>query len=234
MFLYQTLNAIFKIRCVNLKPLTLKRNLKKNHLIHWKKAVKLWDHSVSLWVKSMNLLTIWVRPMKVIGLYLISPRFKKVICSWYVFLNTCILSSKASNTIFILKFLLGIGKEQIKQLKGIRFAKEIDLRIMDFNYVESTDDDMNRSRYGMVVLAKSGDEIGCMYVLYKMDFKIASSKMRSLLWGLFKWEGPNNSKIAGVVKSRSFHNFFRTKAMEEFYKEGVIDSVNYVKSLESC
>lgn len=105
---------------------------------------------------------------------------------------------------------------------------------MDFNYVESIDDDMNRLWYGMVVLVKLGDEIGCMYVLYKMDFKIVFLKMWLLLWGFFKWEGFNNSKIVGVVKSWLFYNFFWIKVMEEFYKEGVIDLVNYVKSLEFC
>lgn len=103
---------------------------------------------------------------------------------------------------------------------------------MDFKFNMDNNDDMYRSRYGMVVLAKSGDKIGCMYVLYKMDFKIAVSKEKSLLWGLFKWTVSDPNNIASVVNDASFHNFFRKKAIEEFYKEGIIDSINYVSKLE--
>lgn len=124
----------------------------------------------------------------------------------------------------------GIDEEEIKQLKGIKFSKLQTHHFLDFNYVKSNDDDMNRLRYGMVVLAKSGDQLGCMYVLYKMDFKIAKppTNMLSILWGFFRWEVSNPSKIAGVVQSPLFQNFFRKKAIEEFHKEGIIDSINYV------
>lgn len=128
----------------------------------------------------------------------------------------------------------GIGEKEKAKLKGIKWTQQLQTRIMDFKFNMDKNDDMYKSRYGMVVLAKSGDTIGCMYVLYKMDFKIAVSKTRSLLWGLFNWEvsGPNN--ITRVVNSASFHNFFRMKAIDEFYKEGIIDSINEVSRLALC
>lgn len=83
----------------------------------------------------------------------------------------------------------------------------------------------------MVVMAKSGDRVECNYVLYKMDFRIAVSKERSILWGLFRWESTDPDKTAQLVNDMSFPNFFRTKAIEEFYKEGIIESINYVRTI---
>lgn len=116
-------------------------------------------------------------------------------------------------------------------MRGIKWTPKLETQIMEFKFNMDSNDDMYKSRYGMVVLAISGDTIGCMYVLYKMDFKIAVSKMRSLLWGLFKWEVSDPNNIAGVVNSDSFRNFFRMKAIKEFYKEGIIDKINEVSSL---
>lgn len=121
-------------------------------------------------------------------------------------------------------------------MKGIEWSQKLETQIMEFKFNMDSNDDIYKSRYGMVVLASSGDKIGCMYVLYKMDFQIAITKMRSLLWGLFKWEVKcdPNPNFARVVNSDSFHNFFRMKAINEFYKEGIIDSINDVSSLAFC
>lgn len=135
---------------------------------------------------------------------------------------------------FSLNIFIGIGEKEKAQLKGIKWTQQLETRIMDFKFNIDDNDDIYKSRYGMVVLAKSGDTIGCMYVLYKMEFKIAVSERRSLLWGLFNWEVSDPNNIARVVNGASFHNFFRKKAIEEFYKEGIIDSISDVSSIELC
>lgn len=103
--------------------------------------------------------------------------------------------------------------------------------MMDFKYNVDNIDDMYRSRYGMVVLAKSGNRIDCMYVLFKLDFKLAAYK-RSILWGLFEWTSSSN--FSKNVNDASFRNFFRKKALEAFYNQGIIDSFQIVESLENA
>lgn len=102
---------------------------------------------------------------------------------------------------------------------------------MEFKFNMDSNDDMYKLWYGMVVLVILGDIIGCMYVLYKMDFKIVVFKMWLFLWGLFKWEVFDFNNIVCVVNSDMFCNFFWMKVIKEFYKEGIIDIINEVSSL---
>lgn len=125
----------------------------------------------------------------------------------------------------------GIGENGKQKLKTIKFCDKVQHLIRQFKFNVDTEDNIFRARYGMVVMAKSGDRVQCKYVLYKMDFRIAVSKERSILWGLFRWESTDPDKTAQLVNDMSFPNFFRTKAIEEFYKEGIIESINYVGTI---
>lgn len=125
----------------------------------------------------------------------------------------------------------GIGENGKQKLKTINFCDKAQHLIRQFKFNVDTEDNIFRARYGMVVMAKSGDRVECNYVLYKMDFRIAVSKERSILWGLFRWESTDPDKTAQLVNDMSFPNFFRTKAIEEFYKEGIIESINYVRTI---
>ena len=94
----------------------------------------------------------------------------------------------------------------------------------------------------MVAFGKSADRkfIDCMYVLYKMDFKIApqeivTKKNHSVLFGLVKWQTTEREYVErtlGVKSIKQLQNFFRVKALQRFYNEGLIDSINYVPSIE--
>lgn len=127
----------------------------------------------------------------------------------------------------------GIGENEKKKLKGAKLSRRFTNHFMEFKYNMEKKDDMFRARYGMVALAKADNNIDCAYVLYKMDFKLMPAEQHSRLWGLIKWEVPDHEKVkeyGQIITSKSFLNFFRKKALEAFYREGVIEKINYVSS----
>ena len=111
---------------------------------------------------------------------------------------------------------------------------------MEFKYNKK---DNSGARYGMVAFGKSEDKksIDCMYVLYKMDFKIAPQEIvtikdHSILWGLIKWQTTETKLVEhtlGVKSIKLLQNFFRLKALQGFYKEGLIETINYVPSIDN-
>ena len=88
--------------------------------------------------------------------------------------------------------------------------------------------------------SKDGKFVDCMYCLYKLDFKVAperivTTKEKSILWGLKKWqtvEEEERERALGVVSLKRIKNFFRFKALQGFYNEGLIDEINVVPSIE--
>jgi len=64
---------------------------------------------------------------------------------------------------------------------------------------------------------------------------IATSIRDSFIWGLLEWTTMTTyteERALGEKTIKTLQNFFRNKALEGFYKEGVIDSINYVQSLD--
>ena len=133
----------------------------------------------------------------------------------------------------------GIDEEMRKKMNGIEWAKEWAYKVMEFKYNASSD---SSARYGMIAFGKSKDGkfVDCMYCLYKLDFKVAperiiTKKEHSVLWGLVKWETVEErvqERVLGVKSLKRIKNFFRFKALEGFYKEGLIDQINVVPSIE--
>ena len=136
-------------------------------------------------------------------------------------------------------FISGIDKEMRKKLNGIKWTGKWSHKIYEFKYNKG---DTSGARYGMVAFGKSADRkfIDCMYVLYKMDFKIApqvivTKKNHSAFWGLKKWQTVETKVVErtlGIKSIKQLQNFFRVKALQRFYNEGLIDSINYVASIE--
>lgn len=95
----------------------------------------------------------------------------------------------------------------------------------------------SNARYGMIAFGKSkdGQEIDCMYILYKMDFKLAPRKIttkkeHSLLFGLINWNTISKETEESCLDFKmveDLQNFFRLKALKGFYNEGLIDKINY-------
>lgn len=95
-------------------------------------------------------------------------------------------------------------------------------------------------RYGILVFGRSPDKkyVDCLYVLFKMDFKLASKER--LAGG--KGESPCSKPPSNVLstpkkmswskESKEFQNFVRMKALEECCKEGLIEKIKYVHALE--
>ncbi|CAH3160976.1 unnamed protein product [Porites evermanni] len=133
----------------------------------------------------------------------------------------------------------GIDEEMRKKMNGIEWAKEWAYKVMEFKYNASSD---SSARYGMIAFGKSKDGkfVDCMYCLYKLDFKVAperiiTTKHHSSFWGLIKWQTVDEKeqeRVLGVKPLKRIQNFFRFKALEGFYKEGLIDEINVVPSIE--
>ena len=133
----------------------------------------------------------------------------------------------------------GIDEEMRKKMNGIEWAGEWAYKVMEFKYNASSD---SSARYGMIAFGKSKDGkfVDCMYCLYKLDFKVAperiiTTKHHSSLWGLIKWQTvgeKEQERVLGVKPLKRIQNFFRFKALEGFYKEGLIDEINVVPSIE--
>ena len=109
--------------------------------------------------------------------------------------------------------------------------------------VDLKPDEKSTIRYGMIGFGKSPDQkhVACMYVMFGSHFEFAphvriESKERSILWGL--WKKTTSERVETQVTLsegtiRRLKNFFRFKALEGFMKEGVIDKINFVHSLDA-
>ena len=103
-------------------------------------------------------------------------------------------------------------------------------------------EDESSIRYGMIGFGKSPDKttVACMYVMFWAKFEFANDieyhqDTRSILWGLGKWTKTTKTEKAKVINEgmiRQLKNFFRFKALEGFMKEGIIDRINYVPTID--
>ena len=133
----------------------------------------------------------------------------------------------------------GIDGEMRKKMNGIQWSSEWAYKVVEFKNNKSSG---SAARYGMIAFGKSKDGkfVDCMYCLYKLDFEVTPSriittKQHSSLWGLFTWqtvEEQEKKRELGVKSLKRIQNFFRYKALEGFYKEGLIDRINLVPSIE--
>lgn len=133
----------------------------------------------------------------------------------------------------------GIDDSLRKKMDGIKWAAEWSYKIYEFKYNKTGS---SGARYGMVAFGKSADKqtIDCMYVLYKMDFKVApkeivTKKKHSAMLGLINWTTTDTKLVEqtlGIKSIKLLQNFFRLKALQGFYKEGLIESINYVPSID--
>ncbi|XP_052765132.1 uncharacterized protein LOC128206597 [Mya arenaria] len=133
----------------------------------------------------------------------------------------------------------GIDIATRRKMEGILFSREawkhelIEWKINTGNE--------SGSRYGMIAFCKSPDGLflDCMCVLYKMNFKVSPQRLiktrdKSALFGLITWtttEEQVQERTLGAYSIKRLKNFFRLKALKGFYHEGIIDSIDYVRSL---
>lgn len=137
----------------------------------------------------------------------------------------------------------GMDDDTIRRAKAIKFSRRgLEIKIVEWKFNKDEKVDKSGARYGMMALCRSADQkaVDYMYVIYSMDFKIApkeivTEKKHSWLWGLFSYTTQDIKKVErslGVKSIKSLQNFFRMKALQGFYSEGLIDSINYVPSIE--
>lgn len=123
----------------------------------------------------------------------------------------------------------------------IKFSKTGQDKIIEFKFNK---DDNSAARYGMIALGRSEDNklVECMYVMFKIDFKLAPKEWviknkRSALFGSCSWttrKVVKEERSIGTETIKNLQNFFRLKALEEFQRERLINSINYVQSLEDA
>lgn len=134
----------------------------------------------------------------------------------------------------------GIDDAVRKKMDGVLFTdKSWEYQIIEWNFKKADD---SGAKYGMIAfgISKDHQHVDCMYVLYKMDFKIAPQKIVTktrdvFLYGLFstsKEEVEYKERTLGLKSIQAMQNFFRAKALQGFYEQGLIESINYVSSLE--
>lgn len=131
----------------------------------------------------------------------------------------------------------GIDSQMRKKMNAIGFAGTWDNKIVEWKF---NADETSAARYGMLAFGKSSDEkyIDCMYLLYKIDFNLAPTERvttDSMYYGLMAWTTTTvhkESRKLGLDNIKQLQNFFRLKALNGFYNEGVIDRINYVRSIE--
>lgn len=133
----------------------------------------------------------------------------------------------------------GIDDQVKRKMMVIKNCRLWQNKIIEWKFNKG---DNSGARYGMIALGKSPDRkfVDCMYVMYMMNFKIAprelvNKKRHSVLGGLYSWttrKVVKEERSLGSESIKRLQNFFRLKALEAFQREGLIQSVNYVHSLE--
>ncbi|XP_062590942.1 uncharacterized protein LOC134252472 [Saccostrea cucullata] len=128
----------------------------------------------------------------------------------------------------------GIDMKTRQKMDGILYGDTWEYKIIEWKYNCNAD---SSARYGMIAFGKSPDKefVDCMYVLYKLDIEISSGAMltrrnNGTILGALAYTpvpGPMSS-----ISVKNFQNFFRYKALQGFYKEGLIDHINDVPSIE--
>lgn len=130
----------------------------------------------------------------------------------------------------------GINDDAKKRLRGALFSRGTTVNnFVDFKACKK---DSSSFGYGMIAFGYSpdGQEVDCKIILYKMNFKKAVKleiKEHSKLFGFMKWTTTEETSydLEGD-QIKAFQNYFRLKALQGFYNEGFIDSINYVSSIE--
>lgn len=135
----------------------------------------------------------------------------------------------------------GIDAKMRQKMNGILLTTEWSHKLFEFNI---KDTETSGAHYGIVAFGKSADgqKVDCIYTLYKMEFEIAPEEQyitqdHSYLWGLINWQTTDLKIVErrlGMKTLNKLRNFLHYKAMNAFYKEGYIDSINYVDSIEEA
>lgn len=125
-------------------------------------------------------------------------------------------------------------------MEGVLFVEETwEYKILEWKFNTGSD---SGALYGMMAFGKSPDKkyFDCMYVVYTMDFKISkreiiTEKKHTILFGIYSWtteDVERSDRKIGTKSAKALQNFFRLKALQGFYKEGVTESICYVDSLD--
>ena len=127
----------------------------------------------------------------------------------------------------------GIDEKTRKKMEGILLSVEWAHKVVEFKY--NCKSSGYGARYGMIAFGKSRDGkfVDCMYCIYKLDFKVAPRIITTQpsLWGLLTGqtvEEQEKKRSLDFKSLKRIQNFFRFKALEGFYKEGLIDKINVV------
>ena len=133
----------------------------------------------------------------------------------------------------------GVSEDVIEDLRQIEFCDDMEEQVKSFKMETNA----CSGRYGMIALACKSGKIDLMYTIYTVSFKMADkveeiTKQKSLFGILFgkmeKETRRTEFKFGFKDVNRIQENYIRGKALQSFCNEGLIPSINYVKSLDEC
>ena len=130
-----------------------------------------------------------------------------------------------------------------RKMDGALFSEETWSHKL-FNWTVGVNENNSAAYYGMIAfgISPDGKYFDAMHVVYRIDFKllprqIITQNKHSILhvFGLVSWTTTSEHMQPAKISTHTvklLENFFRFKAMEGFYKEGIIDSINYVNQID--
>lgn len=127
--------------------------------------------------------------------------------------------------------LKGLSIQDKKKWDIIRFAEEWKSETLEWKFIDQKHKDQG-GRYVIAAFVKSSDEkfVDCMLATYKLDFELTANELlpvNSIFSRIYRWLVNDNGIV--VADNDKFQSYFRYKALKEFQKQGIIETIFFTK-----
>lgn len=129
------------------------------------------------------------------------------------------------------------GVDIYSKISGIRFAKEIDVKIFDFSFGDELSSGV--VHFGMIAITKCNNTLDALSCLYTLNFSMGRTLVTKTKETTFlgipcgeEKESWYENKSLGFVTQRALVNFCRVKALKEFKQQNFVSRLNDVRSLD--
>ncbi|CAG2236588.1 unnamed protein product [Mytilus edulis] len=129
------------------------------------------------------------------------------------------------------------GVDIYSKMSGIRFAKEVDVKIFYFSFGDKLSSSVVHFEMGAITKCNSTlDALSCLYTLnFSMGRTLLTRTKKTRFLGINcgkEKESWYENKILGFVTHRALINFCRVKTLNEFQRQNFVFRVNDVNSLD--
>lgn len=139
-----------------------------------------------------------------------------------------------------LTYQIGIGDDKRNKMNTLFADKSWKQKVIDWTV---NNPDNTGATFGMLAFGRSldGKYADSVYISYKMDVHAEQKNLLPKSWWtriishFFRSTenaAPTIEHMLGNLRSKEAKNFFRLKALEECYNEGLVEKIKYVNSLE--